>query len=197
MPCCRSAPAGIGRRSPASIPTIDVYTEQLRALEQYVNANRNAADARFLLAYQYLICGHTDAAAAQLKAAVELNPKDQLSAQLLARWRRRKPPEQPAPSAPPKPVEAAALAGQWTASRADGATISLDLTNDGKYTWKFAQNGKPQEFSGDYAVADNLLILKKGQSPVMIGQVTMLAGDRFNFKLPGDNPSDPGLTFGK
>ena len=64
-------------------PDDDVYTEQLRALEQYVNANRNLADARFLLAYQYLICGHTDAAAAQLKAAVELNPKDQLSAQLL------------------------------------------------------------------------------------------------------------------
>ena len=46
-------------------------------------------------------------------------------------------------------------------------------------------------------MADNLLILKKDQSPVMIGQVAMLAGDRFNFKLPGDNPSDPGLTFGK
>jgi hypothetical protein len=31
----------------------------------------------------------------------------------------------------------------------------------------------------------------------MIGQVSMLANDRFNFKLPGDNPNDPGLTFGK
>ena len=72
-----------------------------------------------------------------------------------------------------------------------------DLAKDGKYTWKFAQNGKPQEFSGDYTVADNLLILKQGDIPVMVGQVTPLADDRFNFKLPGDNPSDPGLTFGK
>ena len=46
-------------------------------------------------------------------------------------------------------------------------------------------------------MADNLLILKKGNSPVMIGQVTMLADDRFNFKLPGDNPNDPGLTFSR
>ena len=29
----------------------------------------------------------------------------------------------------------------------------------------------------------------------MVGQVTPLADDRFNFKLAGDNPSDPGLTF--
>ena len=43
MPCCRSAPAGIGRRSASLYPDIDVYTEQLRALEQYVNAHRERA----------------------------------------------------------------------------------------------------------------------------------------------------------
>jgi hypothetical protein len=176
-------------------PDVDVYTEQLRALEQYVNANRNSAEARFVLAYQYLTCGQTAAAEAQFKAVVELNPKDQLSAQLLASLT-SKAPEQPAPSGPAKPVEASALAGQWTANRADGATIALSL-NDGKYTWKFDQNGKPQEFAGSYDLADNLLILKKDNNPMMIGQVTMLDGDRFNFKLPGDNPGDPGLTFGK
>jgi len=31
----------------------------------------------------------------------------------------------------------------------------------------------------------------------MTGQVTLLGPDRFNFKLPGNNPSDPGLTFAK
>ena len=51
-------------------PDVDVYTEQLRALEQYVDANPNAAEARFLLAYHYMTCGHTDAAAEQFKAAV-------------------------------------------------------------------------------------------------------------------------------
>jgi hypothetical protein len=46
-------------------------------------------------------------------------------------------------------------------------------------------------------VADSLLILKKDNTPVMIGQVNSLPDDRFNFKLPGENPNDPGLTFGK
>ncbi len=73
----------------------------------------------------------------------------------------------------------------------------MDLTKDGKYTWKYAQKDKPQEFSGSYVVADNLLILKRGDTPVMVGQVTPLGDGRFNFKLPGGNPADPGLTFGK
>ena len=31
----------------------------------------------------------------------------------------------------------------------------------------------------------------------MIGQITMLDRERFNFKLVGANASDPGLTFSK
>jgi hypothetical protein len=96
-----------------------------------------------------------------------------------------------------KPLDAATLAGVWTSSRADGTTITLTLGPDARYTWNVAQKGKPQEFSGNYTLADNLLILKEGNSPVMVGQVTTLSGSRFNFKLAGDNPSDPGLTFGK
>ena len=181
-------------------PDVSVYTEQLRALEQYVAANPNSAAARFLLAYHYTICGHTDAAATQLKAAVQLDPKDRLSAQLLdmlTPTKPRRPTPPAAPAAPAKPVEAAALVGDWKATRADGATIALSLTKDGQYTWKFDQQGKAQEFSGPYTVADNLLILKKGDTPVMIGQVSLLPNGQFNFKLPGGNPNDPGLTFGK
>jgi tetratricopeptide (TPR) repeat protein len=178
-------------------PDIDVYSKQLRALEQYVTASPNAPDARFLLAYHYMTCGHADAAAQQLKAAVQLNPKDQLSPQLLSALGTTEVPQPPAPGAAAGPVDASALVGDWKASRADGATITLSLSPEGNYTWKFAQEDKGQEFSGPYTVADNLLILKKGQTPVMIGQVSLLPDGRFSFKLPGGNPSDPGLTFGK
>ena len=178
-------------------PNIDVYTEQLRALEHYVDANPNTAEARFLLAYQYMTCGQTQAAADQLKAAVQLNPKDRLSAQLFSALSTTTQPEQPTPTTPTKPVEASALVGNWKASRPDGATIALNLAKDGNYTWQFAQKGKPQTFNGAYSVADNLLILKQGGNPVMVGQVSSLADNRFNFKLPGDNPNDPGLTFAK
>ena len=99
------------------------------------------------------------------------------------------------PAAAMTPADASSLVGHWTARRADGATIKLTLAGDGKFTWTLAQNGKPQQFSGTYTVADNLLVLKQGNNPMMVGQVASLAGDRFNFKLAGDNPSDPGLTF--
>ena len=67
----------------ALYPDVEVYTAQLRALEQYAQSHPAASEAKFLLAENYLTCGYTDAAAAQLKAVVRLNPKDQLSAQLL------------------------------------------------------------------------------------------------------------------
>jgi Tfp pilus assembly protein PilF len=176
---------------------INTYTEQLRALEHYVTANPNATEARFLLVYHYLTCGSGEAAARQLTAVVQQNPKDQLSAQLLSAMTTTKPLPQPPPSAPARPVQAAALAGDWKATRADGTTITLNLTKDAKYTWTFEAKDKPRQFSGAYTVADNLLVLKNGDKPTIIGQVTMLADDRFNFKLPGDNPNDAGLTFAK
>ena len=67
----------------ALYPNVDVYTAQLRALEQYAKSHPAASDAKFLLAENYLTCGYTDAAAVQLKEVVQLDPKDQLSAQLL------------------------------------------------------------------------------------------------------------------
>jgi hypothetical protein len=101
------------------------------------------------------------------------------------------------PATPAKPVAVASLVGNWTATRADSATIKLALTGDGKFTWALEQNGKPRQFNGTYTVADDLLILKQGNNPVMAGQVALLASDRFNFKLAGDNPSDHGLTFSR
>ncbi len=93
------------------------------------------------------------------------------------------------------PWSASSFVGNWTATRTDSATIKLALAGDGKFTWSLDHKGKPQQFSGTYTVANNLLVLKQGDNPMMVGQVAALASDRFNFKLAGDNPSDPGLTF--
>ncbi len=175
----------------------DIYTQQLRALEAYCRKNPSVAEARFLLAYEYLTCGQTDAAADEFKQAVKLNPKDTLSAQMVATLAPPKDQPQPQPdqpAAPPKPVSAASLAGNWTATRPDGATIGLNLGKDSKFTWKFDDQGKSKDFSGTYSVADNLLILNQNESPMMVGQVS-LADRAFNFKLTGNPPSDPGLTF--
>ena len=200
-------------------PDTETYTQQLRALEQYANQNPNQSDARFLLAYHYLTCGYTDQAVGQLQEVVQLNPKDQLSAQLLASLTNPQsaaaganpnaapgiPPAPPAiggstepvaPAAPPAaPVIAADLAGRWTATRPDGSTIVLNLGNDSKYDWNYTNNGQAHNFAGTFSLADNLLILKQGDTPTMVGQVNMVNNRQFNFKMPGDNPNDPGLTF--
>ena len=162
-----------------------------------MDAHPDEADVRFLLADQYLTCGYNDAAVRQLKAVVELNPKDRLSSQILASLSAPATPAAPEPAAPPKPVDAASLVGNWNAQQPDGSSVGLKITADSKYTWQFTQQGKVQKHSGTYTVADNLLILKQGNTPAMIGEVASLGDDRFNFKLANDNPSDPGLTFSK
>jgi tetratricopeptide (TPR) repeat protein len=61
----------------------DDYTKQLRALEEHVRKIPDSADARFVLAYQYLVLGTKDEAVKQLKEVVRVQPKDNLSAALL------------------------------------------------------------------------------------------------------------------
>jgi len=176
---------------------IDVYTAQLRALEHFVKNNPQSAEARFVLAYQYLTAGHTEAAATQLEAVVQSNPRDQVSAQLLHALTTPAAAEQPPsqPTAPAMPIDAAGLAGNWKAIRPHEATISLDLAKDSTFTWRLMQNDKPKEFSGTYLVADDLLILRQGNQAAMTAQITWLAADRFNFRLGDNDSSDPGLTF--
>jgi hypothetical protein len=62
---------------------VDTYSKHLRALEQYVTKNPNAADGRILLGFQYMAAGHQDAARGQFLLALEKMPQDRIAAQLL------------------------------------------------------------------------------------------------------------------
>ncbi len=64
-------------------PGVDIYTNQLRALEEYCTVHRDSATGRFVLAYLYLTAGQTDPAVDILKQVVALKPNDSLSARLL------------------------------------------------------------------------------------------------------------------
>src|SRR5262249_53604938 len=64
-------------------PNVDVYTNQLRALEAYRREHPEAADARLVLAYQYIVAGHPEAAVRELRQVVQLQPKDQVATRLL------------------------------------------------------------------------------------------------------------------
>jgi hypothetical protein len=75
------------------------YTDQLRALEKFVDEHKADAGARFLLGYQYLITNYRDAAKKQFTEVVKAVPQDKLAAQLLERAGGKA----PAAPAPPKP----------------------------------------------------------------------------------------------
>ena len=175
-----------------------VYAEQLRALESFVNGNPNRPDAHFLLAYHYMLGGRDQQAVTQLQAVVQLEPKDQLSAQLLKGLTTpasEPPAQQPAAGPAAAPVDPAAIVGDWKAGRSDGSTFELRLSRDSKFNWNFTQQDKQQHLQGTYTVADNYLILKASDSNTLVGQVAMAEGDKLQFKLAGGSPADPGLTF--
>jgi hypothetical protein len=65
-------------------PSADIYTQQLRGLEQFVNAHTSDANARFLLAYHYMMLNHRNSAARQIAQVAELEPKDKLAANIVA-----------------------------------------------------------------------------------------------------------------
>src|SRR5262249_12277831 len=192
----------------------DDYTQQLRALEQYVLANPKAADAHFLLAYHYTTTGHADAAANQLQQVVKLMPTDKLAGELLTMI--QGPPKQDTPATPPDaaiagapappaaegpqpdPIDKGLLPGSWKASRADGSNFNLTLTEDGKFTWRFAMpKQKGDEFEGTYSTDGPVLILQREGAGALAGVATFDGNDKFNFRMVGAPQEDKGLDFGK
>jgi hypothetical protein len=175
-----------------------IYTKQLRALESDIVANPDSSADHFLLAYQYLSCNQTDAAAGQLQKVVELTPKDQLAPQLLAtitKSSETSTPSAPAAAATEKPLTASGLIGDWTSHRDDGSTIEVKFTNDSKFTWIHTANGKTQKFSGTAADANGLLALQRDDGTALMARVTSTDGGGFRFRLVGGPPNDPGLIF--
>ena len=203
-------------------PQIDVYTQQLRALETYCNANTRAATARFVLASLYMTQGSIDAALVQFKAVVQLQPQDKLSAQLAealtasstpadqtqvaaAPARPATPaepaaPAQPAaPTGPPLPSGPVApkLVGTWKANPAQGVAITLTVDNQNAFTWSVDDRGQAREFRGPATFGDDTLALSPPDQPPMVGKVTWKDDTHFQFRAVGAPPNDPGLNFGR
>ncbi|MFO1019722.1 MAG: tetratricopeptide repeat protein [Planctomycetales bacterium] len=62
---------------------LDVYTEQLHALEGFVEDHSEDGAAHFLLGYHYLVAGNAPSAKKEFQQVVKLVPKDTLAAQIL------------------------------------------------------------------------------------------------------------------
>ena len=88
---------------------LPTYTKQLDALVDYVREHKDAADARFVLAYHNLMMGHSEAAKEQFEKVLAKVPQDQLAAELLKKLGGTPPaatpptPPAPAVTVPPSP----------------------------------------------------------------------------------------------
>lgn len=183
-------------------PSVEVYTKQLRALENHVKQQPQATDARFVLAYHYLTMGSNDAAVSQLKQLHQKMPQDTLVKQLLLATGGPEALGVAAPAAEaPMPaaaaVAAADLVGNWGATGQGDTQFALGLTQDGNFTWTFTQGGKAQTVKGVYALDGDTLAMEPETGGTMLATVTPPQGGKFRFQLLGAPPGDPGLNFAK
>ncbi|MEW4526964.1 tetratricopeptide repeat protein [Maioricimonas sp. JC845] len=186
-------------------PDIDVYTKQLRALEEYRDSHPDDPAVRFLLAYQYITCGHTEAATKQLQRVLELQPDDRVARDLLEMT--AGPDALPqgivgtrttpvAPDSAPD-IEPSQIVGDWTADGTGDSSYHLKLTEDGNFTWGFTQMGKSQEVSGVYALDKGVLALEPDSGGTMLAELSDVSGTQFHFTMVGGPKNDPGLVFAK
>jgi tetratricopeptide (TPR) repeat protein len=183
---------------------VDVYTTQLRALEQYCTDHRDSAAGRFVLTYLYLTAGQTDSAVETLKQVVALKPSDTLSARLL---RQLDPSMDKAPAAAQAagtatagdttPPQDATIAGTWRAQPAADTAITLTIQPGGPFTWDVERKGQKQRFTGSSTFGDGLLTLVQEKGPAMVGRVSWTDATHMTFRIAGDGPEDPGLSFSK
>ncbi len=194
----------------------ETYTQQLRALEGFCTQTPRSAAGRFVLSYHYLTQGHIEAALDQLKAVVALQPKDQLSAQLVQQLEQVQ--KSPSPSlgaqAPnpstPVPAEAepavkptlsavkeGSLEGTWTAKPAADTTITITFQDQGHFLWKVSHQGQEHQFEGNSSYVNGILTLAQDQNNVLVGDIHWQDDSHFQFKVLGGGPSDPGLSFTK
>lgn len=181
-------------------PDVDTYTAQLRALEAFATSHPDSAPGRFVLAYQYLTQGHSDAAVEVLKQVVALKPGDALSAKLL---RQLEPPPTAtataatAPAADTTPPQGATVVGTWNAKPAADTSIVLTVQPGGAFTWSVTQKGQDRQFGGSSTYGDGILTLVQDKGPALVGRVGWADANHMTFRIVGDGPDDPGLSFAR
>ena len=195
-------------------PDVSIYTAQLRSLEKYRNEHPQDAAPRFLLAYHYMVGGHPDAAAGQLRKVAKLEPNDRIAAEMLRMLSKPADPstvvidQQPTPLPPDtdskpagsalvKPIDPATLVGTWHAIRGDGSKFEMTLTNDSQFIWKFTRAEQMADFRGKYTVDGNVLALEQPRGGSLIAELVSANDQTVQFKLLGAPTEDLGLNFSK
>jgi len=181
--------------------SVDAYTGHLRTLEAFCRAHPDDAAAQFVLAYHYLVGGHTDLAATALKTVVSEQPGDVVAKRLLEAITppaaERQPPSSDPGTAPT--AEAALpeidLVGTWKATSGSD-TIELTVTAESAFTWKATPDGKPVvELKGTIETTADAVALISESAGTMMAKVTPKSADSFEFALPGAPKEAKPLVF--
>ena len=59
------------------------------------------------------------------------------------------------------------------------------------------RKGKTQQFTGSSTYGDGLLTLVQEKGPALVGRVSWKDAGHMTFRVVGDGPDDPGLSFSK
>ena len=178
----------------------ETYNEQLRKLETYSKGAPNKADARFLLGYHYMVCGHMEKANAEFAKASEFQSADSISRQLRNLTAASIPDagESDAElSLKPNPMPAEKLVGTWVSDRGADGKVTFTMKETGDYTWSFMNAGKSSELKGTYGLNDKGLLVLTSDDTQMVSEVEMKDGGKMHFVLIGAPDGDPGLDFTK
>ena len=176
--------------------SVDVYTAQLRKLEDACRANPGDAAAHFVLAYHYLVGGHSDAAASALEVVVAKQPGDVVAKRLLGGLKPAAEAAQPeaGQAAEPPAAPETDLVGTWKTDGADA--ITLEITAESTFTWKAAPAGKPAvDLAGTIETAADAIALQSEKAGTMVGKVTSKGPDAFECSLPGAPADAKPLLF--
>ncbi len=161
-------------------------------------AKPDDAAIQILLAYHNITANQPAAAKEVLTRLRKLLPTDPVVTQLAQSAGVEAENVGPKPPAP-VPVDVQLdITGEWTATRPDGGRIGLSVKPEGAFQWSVEdKSGKKDSFDGTFSLEDNVLILERSAGGALMGRVTALADNRFNFKVLGGGDADPGLTFAK
>ena len=78
-----------------------------------------------------------------------------------------------------------------------GTSIALSIKPDGAFDWDVTQNGRKQHFAGSSTYGNGILTLAQEKGPAMVGRVSWKDASHMTFRVVGDGPDDPGLSFAK
>ena len=82
-------------------------------------------------------------------------------------------------------------------SSSPDTSIVLTIQPGGAFTWQVTQKGQTQQFAGVSTFGGGVLTLAQDNGTVLVGRVSWKDPDHMTFRVIGDGPTDPGLSFSK